>query len=280
MSADYHVSHPATTQAFLNSQGVIGNHHSADVDPWLFSNTRAKEHNIDWGIRSARRLARSPLMFENEGTWSNHTSPVFAPVAKASPTAFNLDPWAQVAQESEEDGADDGSQGDTSSGDDLNLYKTELCRSFAETGTCRYGLKCQFAHGASELRPVSRHPKYKTEICKTFHTQGTCPYGTRCRFIHIRGSRTTPTPPISSPPHKALSTRSPTARSPSPPDFAPKWSSATIPFEPLQRRYATESLVQHQEGDGGNESTSPPDSSSSSPKKRLAIFRTISKDKL
>eukprot|EP00005_Dracoamoeba_jomungandri_P014264 CAMPEP_0174264646 /NCGR_PEP_ID=MMETSP0439-20130205/23267_1 /TAXON_ID=0 /ORGANISM="Stereomyxa ramosa, Strain Chinc5" /LENGTH=405 /DNA_ID=CAMNT_0015350635 /DNA_START=106 /DNA_END=1323 /DNA_ORIENTATION=+ len=65
-----------------------------------------------------------------------------------------------------------------------NLYKTELCRSFVETGVCRYGAKCQFAHGRPELRPVLRHPKYKTEICKTFHTIGTCPYGTRCRFIH------------------------------------------------------------------------------------------------
>jgi len=66
-----------------------------------------------------------------------------------------------------------------------NLYKTELCRSFEDTGTCRYGSKCQFAHGVSDLRPVLRHPKYKTEVCKTFHTIGTCPYGKRCRFIHI-----------------------------------------------------------------------------------------------
>jgi|ERR1712137_77499 len=65
-----------------------------------------------------------------------------------------------------------------------NLYKTELCRSFEDTGTCRYGIKCQFAHGKAEIRPVLRHPKYKTEFCKTFHTQGTCPYGRRCRFIH------------------------------------------------------------------------------------------------
>jgi len=67
-----------------------------------------------------------------------------------------------------------------------SLYKTELCRSWAETGSCRYGAKCQFAHGVEELRPVMRHPKYKTEICRTFHTLGTCPYGTRCRFIHNR----------------------------------------------------------------------------------------------
>jgi hypothetical protein len=65
-----------------------------------------------------------------------------------------------------------------------SLYKTELCRSYEETGACRYSLKCQFAHGRSELRPVTRHPKYKTEVCKTFHTIGTCPYGKRCRFIH------------------------------------------------------------------------------------------------
>jgi len=65
-----------------------------------------------------------------------------------------------------------------------NLYKTELCRSFCETGICRYGHKCQFAHGEHELRPVLRHPKYKTEICKTFSNTGTCPYGNRCRFIH------------------------------------------------------------------------------------------------
>lgn len=66
------------------------------------------------------------------------------------------------------------------------LYKTELCRSWLETGTCRYGSKCQFAHGEADLRPIPRHPKYKTEICKAFHTTGTCPYGTRCRFIHTK----------------------------------------------------------------------------------------------
>jgi len=65
-----------------------------------------------------------------------------------------------------------------------NLYKTELCLSWAETGTCRYGPKCQFAHGKQELRPVLRHPKYKTEVCKTFNSTGQCPYGKRCRFVH------------------------------------------------------------------------------------------------
>ena len=42
-----------------------------------------------------------------------------------------------------------------------SLYKTELCRSWEEKGSCRYGTKCQFAHGEDELRLVQRHPKVK-----------------------------------------------------------------------------------------------------------------------
>ena len=63
-------------------------------------------------------------------------------------------------------------------------YKTELCRPFEESGSCKYGDKCQFAHGEHELRSLSRHPKYKTELCRTYHTVGFCPYGPRCHFIH------------------------------------------------------------------------------------------------
>lgn len=63
-------------------------------------------------------------------------------------------------------------------------YKTELCRSFAEVGMCKYGDKCQFAHGDEELRTITRHPKFKTENCKSFHSTGFCPYGPRCHFIH------------------------------------------------------------------------------------------------
>ena len=33
-----------------------------------------------------------------------------------------------------------------------SLYKTEMCHSFEERGSCRYGSKCQFAHSVSELR--------------------------------------------------------------------------------------------------------------------------------
>lgn len=63
-------------------------------------------------------------------------------------------------------------------------YKTELCRQFIENGECKYGDKCQFAHGMEDLKDVNRHPKYKTDYCKTFHSKGFCPYGPRCHFIH------------------------------------------------------------------------------------------------
>ncbi|GAA96739.1 hypothetical protein E5Q_03410 [Mixia osmundae IAM 14324] len=64
------------------------------------------------------------------------------------------------------------------------LYKTELCRSWEEKGACRYGNRCQFAHGQKELRIVSRHPRYKTECCRSYWVTGQCPYGKRCCFIH------------------------------------------------------------------------------------------------
>lgn len=80
-------------------------------------------------------------------------------------------------------------------------YKTELCRPYEESGGCKYGEKCQFAHGIHELRNLSRHPKYKTELCRTFHTIGFCPYGPRCHFIHNTEEKRAP--PISPGPHNA-----------------------------------------------------------------------------
>lgn len=73
---------------------------------------------------------------------------------------------------------------DRSVSEPTSRYKTELCRPYEENGSCKYGDKCQFAHGYAELRNLARHPKYKTELCRTFHTIGFCPYGPRCHFIH------------------------------------------------------------------------------------------------
>ncbi len=71
----------------------------------------------------------------------------------------------------------------------IERYKTELCHNFQESGFCKYGTKCQYAHYPHEMRPVSRHPKYKTEMCRTYHMTGFCHYGTRCHFIHDQQDR-------------------------------------------------------------------------------------------
>ena len=95
-------------------------------------------------------------------------------------------------------GADCGGNGPSANNRKLGLYKTELCRSWEEKGTCRYGPKCQFAHGEDEIRKVARHPKvvilyfttlglmltpvllqYKTEICRVSHAVS-CSHG-----VHI-----------------------------------------------------------------------------------------------
>ncbi|KAH8552564.1 hypothetical protein BGW37DRAFT_290019 [Umbelopsis sp. PMI_123] len=73
-----------------------------------------------------------------------------------------------------------------------DLYKTEMCRNWQEIGYCRYGKKCRYAHGHTELRVVKRHQRYKTEVCRTYHQTGTCPYGVRCTFIHDEKSSANP----------------------------------------------------------------------------------------
>lgn len=89
----------------------------------------------------------------------------------------------------------DSAKSDCSSGTDAeSRYKTEMCHRFEDTNQCKYGSKCQFAHGINELRGLNRHPRYKTEFCRTFHTSGFCTYGQRCNFIHNEDERRGPAP--------------------------------------------------------------------------------------
>lgn len=63
--------------------------------------------------------------------------------------------------------------------------KTELCSSWVETQTCKYGDNCAFAHGEDEIRKKVHVPSmYKTKLCQQFHESGVCAYGVRCQFIH------------------------------------------------------------------------------------------------
>ncbi|KAL3515565.1 hypothetical protein ACH5RR_022467 [Cinchona calisaya] len=105
------------------------------------------------------------------------------------------------------------SSSSTSSGGSQNEnsfynYKTEKCRSWEDFNPCRFGSKCQFAHGKEELRPsyFSKN-KLEAQLCKSYSSRS-CAYGTKCRFVHDQikagipsmgpspASTVLPTPPI------------------------------------------------------------------------------------
>lgn len=66
-----------------------------------------------------------------------------------------------------------------------NKYKTELCKSYTETGFCPYGTKCRFAHGRSELfDKLITCKRYKQRECVSFFQHQYCSYGPRCHFRH------------------------------------------------------------------------------------------------
>ena len=65
-----------------------------------------------------------------------------------------------------------------------DLYKTELCANWTKTGFCRYGPKCQFAHGLDDIKIVVKNEKYKTRVCTQYKKTGYCKYGSRCLFLH------------------------------------------------------------------------------------------------
>ena len=50
-------------------------------------------------------------------------------------------------------------------------YKTSICKSWAESGSCQYGGACLFAHGEGEKR--SEGQQFKTSLCKNWESSGT-----------------------------------------------------------------------------------------------------------
>eukprot|EP00667_Euglena_gracilis_P025178 EG_transcript_29375 len=68
---------------------------------------------------------------------------------------------------------------------DSSRYKTKLCSSWVERGSCVYEENCQFAHGKEDLRsPVFGDDKAKTKLCEQWSTYGSCSYEHVCRFAH------------------------------------------------------------------------------------------------
>jgi len=64
-------------------------------------------------------------------------------------------------------------------------YKTEKCKYWEISNTCKYRDNCVFAHGNSEMRQkIVNSANYKTKKCKQFYENGFCLYGPRCQFLH------------------------------------------------------------------------------------------------
>lgn len=202
---------------------------------WFQNSRNASNTGFDQRQRSDRRLI-NPIgqLPRRHSTTASRSSPNLITL-----TGSQNKRERALSLSTEEDRRRSGS---TSS----SRYKTELCRPFEENGTCKYGDKCQFAHGIHEVRQLSRHPKYKTELCRTFHTIGFCPYGPRCHFIHNAdekrpsngsGNRMSPVGPPS-PPLTDLEPSSPLPTSLTPPspsalsfyDDSPMGSPLPIPM--------------------------------------------------
>lgn len=82
-----------------------------------------------------------------------------------------------------------GGTGPSANNRKLGLYKTELCRSWEEKGSCRYGAKCQFAHGEDELRKVQRHPKVRCPFFYIMKLSLTCSLLTLVQNGDMQGKR-------------------------------------------------------------------------------------------
>ncbi|KAK3031517.1 hypothetical protein RJ639_036031 [Escallonia herrerae] len=91
---------------------------------------------------------RTPVKFEEDGTVVMDGIPVGTEArgggARGRPSPFLSD------------------SGGSSSSGRKGIYKS--CRSWEDSGTCRYGSKCQFAHGKEELRPTQFPQKIKSEV--------------------------------------------------------------------------------------------------------------------
>ncbi|KAJ7129979.1 hypothetical protein C8R43DRAFT_1025257 [Mycena crocata] len=226
--------HPAVSRVQQQHNAFRGAHHHSASDPLALRDAATLALlNSNMQAFAANNMFPQPMppppptampMYPNQfyGAQEAYGRP---DVATAQAMAARLQaqytgPYGSVMPQSM--GMTDGSlspsstngQGPSANNRKLGLYKTELCRSWEEKGTCRYAGKCQFAHGEDELRNVSRHPKYKTEICRTFWVSGSCPYGKRCCFIHTElppsgaAGEAAPPPPHTDGRARSLSTNS------------------------------------------------------------------------
>ena len=147
----------------------------------VFQQTKQRPNSLDPRQRFESKPSNNVLPTRRHSTNSSNSNFYPMPFSPKEQYFGNLSTaMTRDRAQSENLEAQHKKRGSTNS----SRYKTELCRPYEENNICKYGDKCQFAHGFHELRGLNRHPRYKTEFCRTYHTIGFCPYGRRCNFIH------------------------------------------------------------------------------------------------
>ncbi|KAL0911941.1 hypothetical protein M5K25_017879 [Dendrobium thyrsiflorum] len=74
------------------------------------------------------------------------------------------------------------------------FFKTEICRSWEECGFCRFGSRCQFAHGKEELRDSPRPSNLKPESGKHGPAVASSVYGDK--YARSETFDSTSAPPV------------------------------------------------------------------------------------
>ncbi|XP_042513775.1 mRNA decay activator protein ZFP36L2-B-like isoform X2 [Macadamia integrifolia] len=144
---------------------------------------------------SSRSSSQSPLplsIIDNLETPPSRSPPLFTTPVKVEEDVLVMDGIlvGSVPGGRSRSGSDSGSLSPGNS-----LYKTDICRTWEETGSCRYGTKCQFAHGKEELRP-GRHinKNSKSEQSKSWSTGSS---STKNRLPrHVTASVASASPPL------------------------------------------------------------------------------------
>ncbi|XP_055809283.1 uncharacterized protein LOC129877778 [Solanum dulcamara] len=81
----------------------------------------------------------------------------------------------------------------STSGKDNSFHKSETCRWWEDSGSCRFGSKCRFVHGKEDLRPTAFANRNSSEalLCRSY-SSGSSSYGPRGRSVHHQVHSTAP----------------------------------------------------------------------------------------
>ncbi|GMI74695.1 hypothetical protein HRI_001138800 [Hibiscus trionum] len=74
----------------------------------------------------------------------------------------------------------------SSSSASIGFYKSEICRAWEEFGHCRYGSKCQFAHGKEDVRPscFPFRTKSEAQVYKSYASTVPNTFASKPRLVH------------------------------------------------------------------------------------------------